>query len=243
MFTVALIGADGAGKTTICRRLERTLPLPVRYVYMGVNPDSSNVLLPTTRLIRALRRARGVPPDTSGPPDPDRDAPRPKRGVVRRVASGVKSSLGLANRIAEEWYRQGMAWRYRRCGYIVLFDRHFFADYHAYDIAAGHGPKGRTLGSRVHGWMLARMYPKPDLVIYLDAPGEVLFARKGEGTVAALERRREDYRRVGDFVENFVVVDAARPEDDVARDVTERICRFHQTRPGRRRARAHDARR
>ena len=41
-------------KTTIGRRIEHTLPLPVKYVYMGVNLDSSNHMLPTTRLIKAI---------------------------------------------------------------------------------------------------------------------------------------------------------------------------------------------
>jgi ABC-type branched-subunit amino acid transport system ATPase component len=54
MFTVALIGPDGAGKTTIGRRIEHTLPLPVKYVYMGVNLDSSNHMLPTTRLLKSI---------------------------------------------------------------------------------------------------------------------------------------------------------------------------------------------
>jgi hypothetical protein len=62
MFTVALIGPDGAGKTTIGRRLEHALPRPVKYIYMGVNLDSSNVMLPTTRLVKAIKRALGAPP-------------------------------------------------------------------------------------------------------------------------------------------------------------------------------------
>ncbi|MGH3091699.1 MAG: hypothetical protein ACRDOG_05135, partial [Gaiellaceae bacterium] len=55
-FTVALIGPDGAGKTTVARRLEGSLEGPVKYLYMGVNPDASNHLLPTTRLAHALKR-------------------------------------------------------------------------------------------------------------------------------------------------------------------------------------------
>src|SRR5690348_8843053 len=122
MFAVALIGADGAGKTTIGRRLEQTLPLPIKYIYMGVNPDSSNVMLPTTRLIHAIRRARGAKADRSGPPDPDRTAV-PQKGALRQVVGELKSCLGLINRLGEEWYRQGLACYYQRRGYIVLFDR------------------------------------------------------------------------------------------------------------------------
>src|SRR5439155_10211002 len=59
-FTVALIGPDGAGKTTVSRRIEQSLPVPVKYIYMGVNTDASNVMLPTTRAIHALKRLRGT---------------------------------------------------------------------------------------------------------------------------------------------------------------------------------------
>jgi len=225
MFTVALIGPDGAGKTTIGRRLEQTLPLPVRYVYMGINYEASNHVLPTTRLIRAARRARGVGPDTAGPRDPERLRPRPK-GLVKRVAHGLKSSLSLANRIAEESFRHGVARYYQYRGYIVLFDRHFYSDYYAYDIARS--GRGRPVGSRIHGFLLERVYPKPDLVIYLDAPAEVLLARKGEGTLELLERRRHDYLEMRHRVKHFAVVDASRPEDAVAREVTERIWEFYR---------------
>jgi thymidylate kinase len=76
------------------------------------------------------------------------------------------------------------------------------------------------------------IYPKPDLVIYLDAPAEVLFARKGEGTIAALERRRQEYLEMRNLVKHFAVVDASQPEDDVARRVTELIWEFYNMRIG-----------
>jgi thymidylate kinase len=231
MFTVALIGPDGAGKTTIGRRIEDTLPLPVKYVYMGINLDSSNHMLPTTRLIKAIKRARGAAPDTAGPPDPTRVRQRPK-GLVKRMLASAKSGLRMTNRIGEEWFRQGLAWYYQRRGNIVLFDRHFFSDYYAYDIVSTRADQ--RLSERVHGFMLNRVYPKPDLVIYLDAPAEVLFARKGEGTIAALERRRQEYMALRDVVRHFAVVDATQPAEDVARDVSNLIWEFYNARTGKR---------
>ncbi len=209
--TVALIGPDGAGKTTVARQLEAELPVPVTYLYMGVNADASNRALPTTRLARAVKRRRGHGPDDAGPPPP----PSERAAAPRSFTKSVRATARLANRLADEWYRQLLAWRATRRGEVVVFDRHFFADYHAYDVAGG----SRPLSRRIHGFVLARAYPKPDLVVYLDAPAEVLLARKGEGDVAALERRRGDYRRLADVAPDFVQVDATRPTDEVVRAV------------------------
>jgi thymidylate kinase len=82
--------------------------------------------------------------------------------------------------------------------------------------------------------MLNRVYPKPDLVIYLDAPAEVLFARKGEGTIEALERRRQEYMSLRGVVKHFAMVDATQSEDLVARDVTTLIWDFYNARVGKR---------
>jgi thymidylate kinase len=218
MTTVALIGPDGSGKTTVARELAAVLPLPVRYLYMGVSADSSNVMLPTTRLARRLKRALGAPPDTAGPPSHGTARPRPP-SLARRAARAARASLRLANRSAEEWYRQGVAWRWQRQGAIVLYDRHFFIDYHAYDVSGEHE---RSVEQRLHGFLVGRL-PRPDLVIYLDAPAEVLLARKGEGTVEALEQRRTEYRAIAPLVPRFVEVDATQPLDAVVRDVAARI--------------------
>ena len=259
MYAVALIGADGAGKTTIGRRLSGGRPPPrpggppkqggsrspegcttaapgrprcplrVKYLYMGINPDSSNRALPTTRLIRRVNRALGRATHQGGPPDPARRKPRPK-GLLKRAGAGLKSNLRMANQLAEEWFRQCLAWWYQRRGYIVLFDRHFYFDFYASDIA-GHA-RGRPLLGRLHGFLLKHVYPKPDLVILLDAPADVLFARKGEGTVELLEQRRQEYFEVGARVANFAVVNADQPEDAVTQDVLAVIANFRRAPTG-----------
>jgi len=221
VFTVALIGPDGAGKTTVARRLEHALPVAVKYLYMGINPDASNHALPTTRLVHALKRARGVQPDTAGPRDP-RTLAQPSRNGGKRVVSTARSFLRLANRLAEEWHRQLVASLHVRRGSIVVFDRHFLADYYAYDVA---GEATRPLSRRLHGFFLSR-YPRPDLVIYLDAPAEVLLARKGEGTLESLARRRLEYLDLARVMRNFRVVDASRPVNEVTDDVVELIDAF-----------------
>jgi thymidylate kinase len=227
-FTVALVGPDGAGKTTIARRVEDGSALAVKSIYMGVNLDTSALMLPTTRLVVAIRRARGASrTDMVASTDP-RGSTSEKRGPAARAASGLKSTARLGNWLAEEWFRQLVAWYYTKLRHnIVLFDRHFFADYYAYDVAAD---VPRSLTRRIHGFVLRRLYPKPDLVIYLDAPAEVLFSRKGEGSLDWLETRRRDYLDIQHVVPRFVVVDAASPVEEVASDVERIIREFSEER-------------
>jgi thymidylate kinase len=230
MVTVALVGPDGSGKTTIGRRLVQALPMPVKYIYMGVNADASNYMLPTTRLIHFVKRKLGAKPDTHGPRDPNQTKKRPK-SAVKRVLGNVKSSINLVNRLTEEWYRQGVAWYFQKRGYIILFDRHFFSDYYSYDIA--NSSTERTFSQRVHGFVLKHLYPKPSLLIYLDAPAEVLFARKGEGTIAVLEERRKAYMQMRELVPHFAVLDATQPEAVVTQNAVAVIKEHYQRSMGR----------
>jgi thymidylate kinase len=78
----------------------------------------------------------------------------------------------------------------------------------------------------VHGFLLEHVYPKPDLVVFLDAPPAVLLARKGEGTLESLERRRQEYLDLAARTPHFVTVDAARPLDEVTQEVAAAISAF-----------------
>ena len=214
MACIAVIGGDGAGKTTITRRLLDARRLPFRYLYMGINVGSSNVALPTSRLLQRLRHG-GESPATMHATA----APRPRR-------SGPKAALRawarLLYRLSEEWYRQALCWLGELRGEIVLCDRHFVYDF--YEPAERRA--GKALADRVHLWTLERLYPRPDLVLFLDAPPEVLFARKGEATLEYLAARRAAILELGAGDRRFERVDATQPLEAVAADVEARIDRF-----------------
>ena len=231
MFSVALIGADGAGKTTTGQQLlkDQTLPFKIKYIYMGLNPDASNITLPTTKLILRVKRALGKSADSGGPPDPARSKRRSKN-MVKRIISGTKSSLRLVNLLGEEWFRQGTFWYYNFRGYVVLFDRHFFIDHYAHDIVNTEPHRAYT--SRIHGFLLNRFYPRPDLVILLDAPAQILLDRKGEGTVELLERRRQEYWEIRDKVKHFEIVDSSQAQHVVTNQVITLIKGFYLTQAG-----------
>lgn len=226
MFTVALIGPDGAGKSTVTGHLPEVLPLPMTSIYMGVNRDRAETMLPTTRLLLALKRAGTGELQHRHGSEPAR---REARGGLRSLASGARAGLRLGTWVSEEWFRQALAWYHSRLrGTVVVFDRHFFVDFHP--LHTGEREADRRLTSRIHTFLLAHLYPKPDLMIFLDAPAEVLYARKQEASVEWLRRRREQYLQIGREVPNFTTVDATKPAEDVARDVAAAICAFHESR-------------
>ena len=227
MFTIALIGPDGCGKTTVATTIEKALPWPTTYVYMGVSLESSNLMLPTSRIKLALRRWFRRPSDTGGPRDPNRDETAPK-SRWKRWLKFCKRGVSFVNQVAEESYRQLVVLWHLFRGRIVLFDRDFFADYYAYDIAA----ENRSIFRRMHGWLLVHVYRKPDLVIYLDVSGETMYARKGEGSIDLLNRRRKDYRALEGIMPHFVVVSGEQSLADVIKEVQQHIGRTHRARCG-----------
>lgn len=232
MFTIALIGPDGTGKSTISKKLQDLLPLPKKYIYMGINQEATNFTLPTTLLWKKLKRVSGRQTDMGGPPDPNRLQPPPKN-PVKRIARELKSGLWIGNLIAEEWFRQFVTWYYISRGYVVIFDRHFYFDYYKYHIA---NRPGRSWSERLHGFVLNHLFPKPDLVIFLDAPAEVLFSRKKEGTVELLEQRRQEYLQFQGKVKRFATVDTTQSVDQVANQVCDLIMDFYRSKKGAREA-------
>lgn len=221
MFSVALIGPDGAGKTTISRMLEERSPLPLKYLYMGVNIEASNFALPTSRIFEYLRGRQ------NGSPDPSQGKRETSQHPNRWSKSAGKilwATGRLANHLADEWYRQLWSWVYQCSGFIALYDRHFLFDFSLDNVDL----EEEGFDVRLHRWFLTHLYPRPNLVIYLDAPAEVLFARKGEKDVENLERRRQSFAKLMRTNPNCVVVDGTQPLSKVYEDVAAHIYQFNK---------------
>jgi thymidylate kinase len=172
--TVALLGPDGAGKSTLTTSLSRSWPIPTRTIYMGV--------------FRTSDRER----------------------IWRKVPG-----LVLASKLARLRTRTTLAAFHRQRGRLVLFDRY------TYDALLR--PGRRSFRARLSYFLLAKVCPPPDVVVVLDAPGEVMFTRKGEHTVEILEERRQRYLDMSKRLPQSVVVDATQPPDVVTRTVTQRL--------------------
>jgi thymidylate kinase len=105
----------------------------------------------------------------------------------------------------------------------VLFDRY------AYDaLLPARWPLGRL--GRLRRWLLGHACPAPQLIVVLDAPGELLHARTGEHGPGVLEAERRAYLRLARGRARAIVVDATHEPDRVRRDVTGAIWAAYQSR-------------
>lgn len=120
--------------------------------------------------------------------------------------------LGMATLLLRLWRIRLVASEQRRRGRVVLFDRY------AYD-ALMPLPPGASFKSRLRRALLVRSFPTPGLLVVLDAPVEVLHARRKEHPVEIVEAHRAFYARLARDVPNAVVVDASGDADSVRRTV------------------------
>jgi thymidylate kinase len=81
--------------------------------------------------------------------------------------------------------------------------------------------------------LLWRLTPKPDLVILLDAPPEVIRARKTELPTAEIGRQRAAYLSLVESMTNGHVLDAAHRPERTIREATDLVLRFMAQRTAR----------
>ncbi len=78
-------------------------------------------------------------------------------------------------------------------------------------------------------WLLtlvARILPRPDLIILLDAPAEVLWQRKQEVACEEVARQRLAYLDIAHALDRAVIINAAQPVDAVVHDALVAVTRY-----------------
>ena len=219
---VAVLGVDGAGKSTVMTRVEQDLA-PAFWstkLYHGRALDSP---LRWTKRVRQERRERDLIKrelESAATANPhavplSRDPhDKPPRGLALSL---VKLGLWWADYTLLGYVAE--VYPQLRRSALVLFDRYY------HDLLVD--PTRHRYGGPM--WLaksLGRVFPQPHLVILLDAPAEVLHARKQEVSLEETARQREGYLELVQELPNGRVVDASRPVHEVVADA-ERIILDH----------------
>jgi thymidylate kinase len=198
--SVVLLGPDGAGKSSIVGAVGPLLaPLFARWTCrwgpFGAPP-----------LLKYLIRHRDDCP--TDPNKPHGFAPRSLLGSLARVGYWFAyHTLGYPT------FHLALArWS------LVLHDRHFV------DILVD-PRRYRYNGPFWLPRLVWRLIPRPDLIILLDAPAEVLQARKQEVPFEETARQRKAYLSLVQGLRNGRVVDAAQPLEHVVGEVSDIILR------------------
>ena len=196
--TVVLCGADGSGKSTAARAVMDGLS--------GTFPPQKVRHFHWKPPLFSARRqaARGPATDPHALP-----ARHPAVSLCYFGFHWLEFLLGSHLCLRPVTFRGG----------LVLIDRYyydFFVDQRRYRLSVP------LFIVRLGHFFLK----KPDLVVLLDAPAEVLQRRKQEVPLAETERQRVAYRELVQGFPNGRVLDAAQPPDKVGADLNRAILDF-----------------
>jgi len=197
--SVALLAPDGAGKSTLAYQLSRDPFLRARLIYMGTNVRANTVGLPTTAWLHHQIKKHTT------------------NGAARTLR--LLKGFAFVNRVVEQWYRSFTAMYHLVRGRFVIYDRYVYDSWLV----------SRTMNwrKRLRRWLLEVCCPAPDLVILLDAPGEVLYQRKGEHSPEWLEQQRQGYLKLAERLPQMSIIDARQSAEQVKRQVTSLIWRIY----------------
>lgn len=126
--------------------------------------------------------------------------------MVKLIYYGIDYSLGYLFQIMPALIRTRM----------ILFDRYIY-DLQVDTRRIRYGGPKWLLG------LIALIVPRPDLVVLLDAPAEVLWPRKQEVPLDEVARQRSAYLKVARALPFAIVVNAAQPVADVVHDAAKAI--------------------
>ena len=195
----ALVGLDGAGKTTLARNLCELA---------GASKRFSGV--------RYFHWRPKVFEQMEFPLPEFRNLPR-KTALVKNPLNSVLSTV----RLARNALLVQLAWWFTvrpllRQGCLVLVDRYFYN--YRLDPASV-----KFAGSSKLLQFAERLFPPPDVVVTLAAPPEILLARKQELSEAEIRRQSETLAQMKFNAGRVIVADASLPAGDIARNTMSEI--------------------
>ncbi len=190
---ITILGVDGAGKSSVLERL----------------PDAAFFGFKGIRIFH--RRPAVVYPR---PPEMTYVIShylKPPHGPVKSV---LKLFVMVLDWLAG-YYLQIRKWRSQ--GNLVIADRHSLLDLLVDPLRYRYGGPRRLVE------ILLPLTPQPDLILLLDAPVEVLQARKSELTTGQAQQLRTGYLQLSRSLPGFRVIDSTRPIEEVCTEVVEAI--------------------
>ncbi len=209
---IAVVGADGSGKSTVCEVLLAWLREsgPAELCHLGIQSDN-------------LARAIGRLPFLGG------FVERKVRGKVKRAEGpqgpGFLEALGIYFFALRRLRRFRRMLKHRRSGTTILTDRFpqlaFPAGLDGPGFARVKSDRGlaRWLAAkewRLFEWMISH---RPDLVVRLNVDLETAVARKPDHSPALLAAKIANIPKLGFGGAPIVDIDAARPIDEVLAEV------------------------
>jgi thymidylate kinase len=201
---VVLVGLDGSGKTTLARNIATRVTSEksftgIRYFHW----------LPSPRQVI--------------------ESPLPEPGNQQRHqqrAQGIIASTCSAMRVVKNLLRARLAWWLRlrpllRQGYLVLVDRYFY-NYYLDPVSVKFFASTAWLDG------LRRFFPRPDAVVTLHAPADVVLRRKQELPEAEVRRQAATLETMKFDAAYVVAADASQPPEELARHTLSEILKAVQ---------------
>jgi len=205
---VVLLGLDGSGKSSVLAALEKIFSPPSF-------PKTQIISRHPGFLYDRLLQVKPSAHHSDDEPIAIEHYGKPPHSTIKSIAK-----LGI---LALDWFAGywGQMVHQRAKGHLILFDRHFFLDVAIDPLRYRYG------GPLWLAQLMGRLLPRPDLVILLDAPIEVLQNRKQEISFDEAARQRSAYLELIQEWPNSHIIDVSKPLEHVINEAKQIILRYN----------------